>query len=272
MINLSKQILDRVIAFADTIKRNEIETQGPKRDEFINAYALSAILLHAKTIFFPALQAQVFATLSHEYTDKLRYSLPFSEILLQFSEPVEVSGRKLIGIALSADVWDQADYEKFSSLHTIDAPTKPVLPDQTELHQAIGVFEDGYTKAMWQVHNREMVFDADADAVIKNLAIACIGYINCENVTLQANQAVDDRANRKRITNGKAPLLPIYVCRLRGAQYDSAGSGQSGRHVGFRFDVRGHFRRLADGRTTWVSPHQRGLANELYVPKVYQTD
>lgn len=269
MINLSKQILDRVIAFADTIKKNDIEAQGPKRAEFINAYSLSAILLHAKTIFFPALQAQVFAALSHEYTDRLRYSLPFPEILLQFSEPVEVNGRKLIGIALSADVWDQADHEKFAAMYSSPAA---VLPDQTELHQAIGVFEDGYTKAMWQVHNREMVFDADADAVIKNLAIACIGYINCENVTLQANQTVDDGVNRKRVAKGKAPILPIYVCRLRGAQYDSAGSEQSGRHVGFRFDVRGHFRRLADGRTTWVQAHQRGLANELYVPKIYQTD
>jgi len=271
MINLSKQILDRVLVFADTIKQNEIEAPGPRRDEFINAYALSAILLHAKTIFFPALQAQVFAALSHEYTDRLRYSLPFDAVLLQFSEPVEVSGRKLIGIALAADVWDQADYEKFASMYTAQAAA--VLPDQTELHQAIGVFEDGYTKALWQVHDREMVFDADADAVIKNLAIACIGYINCENVTLQANQTVDDKANRKRAAKGKAPILPIYICRLRGAQYDGAGdSGTSGRHVGFRFDVRGHFRQLADGRTTWVQAHQRGVAHELYVPKIYQAD
>jgi len=47
--------------------------------------------------------------------------------------------------------------------------------------------------------------------------------------------------------------------------------GQGSRHA-IRYDVRGHFRRLAGGKTTWVRAHQRGLSNELYVPKVYKAD
>jgi hypothetical protein len=41
---------------------------------------------------------------------------------------------------------------------------------------------------------------------------------------------------------------------------------------GFRYDVRGHFRRLPDGKLTWVRAHQQGLAHELYKPKVYKAE
>ena len=60
------------------------------------------------------------------------------------------------------------------------------------------------------------------------------------------------------------------MCRIRGVQYDSEGyeKGAGVKH-GIRYDVRGHFRRLETGKTIWVRPHQRGLQNELYVPKTY---
>ena len=68
-------------------------------------------------------------------------------------------------------------------------------------------------------------------------------------------------------------LEPYYVCRIRGVQYDSAGNpaGEGSKH-GIRYDVRGHFRRMTNGKTTWVRAHQRGLANELYIPKTYVVD
>jgi hypothetical protein len=53
---------------------------------------------------------------------------------------------------------------------------------------------------------------------LRNLAIACIACINCENI------------------------------------------------------VRAHFRRLPNGKLTWVRAHQRGLAYELYVPSVRKVE
>lgn len=53
---------------------------------------------------------------------------------------------------------------------------------------------------------------------------------------------------------------------------------EPGYHHNYRYDVVGHLRfnrhKLGDGSYNetieWVPPHQRGLANEIYVPKTYQ--
>lgn len=104
----------------------------------------------------------------------------------------------------------------------------------------------------------------------RKLANACIGYINCENIYLQKEGEVPAKVNRKREQQGKKILEPYYVCRIRGVQYDSNGEPTGeGTHHGFRYDVRGHFCKLTSGKTTWVRPHQRGLQNELYIPKTY---
>ena len=51
------------------------------------------------------------------------------------------------------------------------------------------------------------------------------------------------------------------------------GSGEpTCRHVSFRFDVRGHWRNLSDGRTVWIRPHQRGVEHDLYRPKAYKVE
>jgi len=101
------------------------------------------------------------------------------------------------------------------------------------------------------------------------LAIACVAYINCENITLE-RQAADAKLNRSRTGKGKKPFEDYYLCHLRASRGEAgAGEGQGGEH-GFRYDVRAHFRRLPDGRLTWVRAHQRGVGHELYRPKVYQ--
>jgi hypothetical protein len=107
---------------------------------------------------------------------------------------------------------------------------------------------------------------------VKNLAIACIGYINCENIYLHREGDVPEAINAKRERKGKSRLEPYYTCRIRGVNYDGPVNKGSGVEHGFRYDVRGHFRRMDNGKTTWVRPHQRGLKHELYIPKVYTVD
>ena len=92
-----------------------------------------------------------------------------------------------------------------------------------------------------------------------------------KNVYLEKQGEVPEAVNRKREAKGKSRLEPYYVCRIKGVQYDSHATGEGAKH-GIRYDVRGHFRRLDTGKTIWVRSHQRGLANELYVPKVYKVE
>ncbi len=267
--HLKNTIVDRINAFADKHNRNDIASDERRRADFVNMYALGAILLHAKTILFPAEQAAVFAALSHDYTDRLNYALPFPEVLIEFIDPVPIDSQQLLGIALCQDVIERNKFEKFISETGIEVTGKTELPESSEVHQAIGVYMDGFTKVIWQVNNRKIMFDKDADAKLKNLAIACIGYINCENVTLE-RQEVDEKINRKRLAKGKKSLDPFYLTKIKGYQYDNGERGApTGQHVSYRFDVRGHFRRYESGKTVWVKPHQRGLEHELYKPKVY---
>ena len=144
------------------------------------------------------------------------------------------------------------------------------------------VFSDGFLfRYAWQSEFQNEAFVADHYAEranmahldeYRNLAIACIGYINCENIYLQRMGGIPDKVSAKRERKGKSNLEPYYVCRIRGVQYDKVDPTQNGAKHSIRYDVRGHFRRLTTGKTTWVRPHQRGIENELYIPKTYLVD
>jgi hypothetical protein len=263
-------VTDRINALADS----GASIHDPaKRTDIIDLYTLGSILLHAKTILFPPEQAMVFAELSHKYADSLDYALPFDQVLIEFIEPVTVRNRQLLGIALSQDTFDAEEFRRFAQENGMIVNDRGELPSGTELHMAIGIYDNRTCRIMWRVDNRQMIFDhaTTEAAVIKNLAIACVGYINCENITLEKH-AADAKINRKRATKSKRLIEDYYLCKIRGVQYEPEQGEGTGRHVGFRFDVRGHFRRLQSGRTIWVKAHQRGVQHELYRPKVYQVD
>ena len=78
-----------------------------------------------------------------------------------------------------------------------------------------------------------------------------------------------EKVNRKRAREGKKVLEDFYLCRIRKTKGETHETGQGSTH-GYRYDVMGHFRRLPDGRLTWVRAHQRGVEHELYKPKVYK--
>jgi hypothetical protein len=88
-----------------------------------------------------------------------------------------------------------------------------------------------------------------------NLAIACIAYINCENITLE-RQTVPEKVNRKLARKGKQVLEEYYLCHLRTSRGET-GEGSGSGH-GYCYGLRGHFRRLPDGKLMWVRAHQRG--------------
>lgn len=264
------------------------------------AASIVADTKNAKTILFSGEQAQVFTKVHRSYVDTLDFKLPFPEVLLQFTCPVKIDYQlrsdrdydrgSLIAMALSQDEIGRSDFERYvrnSEEHRrkYDLPPNKTINVEfnsdgfTVVNRVCFLYEDWGTEYIgWHsAHTQEFLADEDkvqgeAMAIWQNVAIACIGYVNCENIHLHREGEVAESVNAKRERNGKSRLEPYYVCRIRGVQYDKTDATGTGSAHGIRYDVRGHFRRLTTGKTTWVRPHQRGLANELYVPKVYLVD
>lgn len=281
---LKNQIVERYNDAPEWIKVpalwGETMLQHPNREEFIDIISIYTVVMDAKTILFPAQQAEVFAELSSDYSERLDYALPFDQTLIEFEYPIKMHDRELLGIGVSFDIFDKDDFETYFKKNriTIEYPVYGLpaddLPEHAELHRAFGIFRNGKcTRAEWDVRDRSTFFvnEKTEDATIKNLAIACVAYINCENVTL-SKVVADPTINAKRKSKGKRQIEDYYICRIRGVQYESDPVDKTDRHVSFRFDVRGHFRRLEDGRMTWVRAHQRGVKNEIYRPKIYKAE
>lgn len=268
--------------------------------DFSTAYG---IVNDSKTIIFSTRQAEVFDEIATRHIDILDYKLPFPDLILQFDVPLlakypmqrntgvsaHISGLLLRQITMTQEQIEMeiAHYrEDIESLAISDGeleiqPFHPNAKGEIVQNVVCIVFSDGYLlRFAWEsgvTDEKAMLPDLFAERAnverihYRNLAVACIGYINCENVYLE-RESVPERINEKRERKGKSRLEPYYICRIRGVQYDSTDPTGTGAKHGIRYDVRGHFRRLQTGKTTWIRPHQRGLQNELYVPKTYLVD
>lgn len=243
----------------------------------------------AQTVVFSTEQAMVFMGVAKSYTDSLDYRLPFPFTFLQFTSPLPVDVPMFDQIRtdniayimlaqseMTRDMYDELNKDWKSDPYLLIDIAPNLRPGI--LNNAIIIYKDmDLTRFGWlsDDHNELMVNDEgvayDYWVELKRLCIACIGYINCENVYLEKQGEVPESVNRKREAKGKSRLEPYYVCRIKGVQHDGHATGTGAKH-GIRYDVRGHFRRLETGKTIWVRPHQRGLQNELYVPKVYKVE
>lgn len=121
---------------------------------------------------------------------------------------------------------------------------------------------------------RELSAVSDMGIMILNWAIHAMNFLTSPAVLLEEKKA-DEKLQLARARKGKQPLPGWYEIEYKTskARYPRP-ERPTGLHHGFRYDVRGHFAhfkkgRLA-GRVLWIPPHQRGLANELYKPKVYR--
>lgn len=282
-------MFDEVIKTSNGSLRTRDEAMAELDFEFDELQDAQVILRDGKVVLFAKEQSEVFMGVSQGYADSLDYRLPFPHVMIQFSEPVDVmlgnESDSLVAVLLAQhELTEDGFYEARRTLELKRKfyKSKLKMPESYEDglvgNVAIGVFADlNIRKLSWISGKHVRFLQSHEDAAIeeswakiRNLAIACIGYINCENIYLHKEGEVPDAVNRKRAKQGKKILEPYYTCRIRGVQYDSNGEPTGeGTHHGFRYDVRGHFRKLTTGKTTWVRPHQRGLQNELYIPKTY---
>jgi hypothetical protein len=263
--------------------------------DYAGWWMLDQVIDPCQTIIFSAEQAEIFSEVTKDYTDLLDYRLPFSDTFIQFTRPIPVKninkrelgigeGDDLVGLVLRQVVIDQEVQDAvLSGRYHFPEKSAPLgsylnigVAIWSDFEQSLFGWVSGSTDELLSSHVDDLLSPADPRTQInrmkigfKWLAISCIGYINCENIYLHKEGGATEAINAKRERKGKGRLDPYYVCRIRGVQYDGNGETGTGAAHGIRYDVRGHFRRLSNGKTTWVRPHQRGLANELYVPKTY---
>jgi len=206
------------------------------------------------------------------------YRLPFAHMIVQFTRPVPehqfMVGARSDGIDAGM-TWDP--YRD-----TIDALILSQVEDADGrlVNNAIAYYRSGsINRVLW--YNGERVDGGNitpgehvggdhlADKnTIRGMAAVIVSFINCDNILLE-RQDPPERVNRKRRRRGKKEIEPYYRCRIKPPSGTSARStGQSAGH-GYRYDVRGHIRRLRNGKTTWVHAHQRGLDHLEYRPKTY---
>ncbi len=234
---------------------------GERDDDWAKATAF--LVSDSQIVLFDIAQAKVFWNIVETGGHLLpvdEAKLPFDSVWLEFSEPLG---------GLVAETDSGASFLNLSAIFlreyegSIEATL--IRSDNDLIGQFAFRKDEAHGLSEWA---EDVLCNFSDYERLLPLVNACLSYINCENIYLEKQGEVPEAVNRKREKKGKSRLEPYYVCRIRGVQYDSDGTGEGSKH-GIRYDVRGHFRRLTTGKTIWVRPHQRGLTNELYVPKVY---
>jgi hypothetical protein len=256
----------------------------------LDHYQFVKVAKQAQVVLFSAEQADVFSAISESYQDDIDFRLPFDNVFLQFLRPIKFYYEKrstndydrgsLLAVAVRQTKHNRSEVKEWIEKDTEEGKLSIDLPDDGDdifINQLCFLYEDWGTENLKWASGANLKFsfsdDTRSNAMLhwKNLVIACIQYINCENIYLEKVGEVSESLNRKREKKGKSRLEPYYICRIRGINYDSDPTGEGSKH-GIRYDVRGHFRRYDSGKTVWVRPHQRGLSNELYIPKQYKVD
>lgn len=249
----------------------------------------------SKVLLFDKDQIDIFLKLIErgDFLPSVDYALPFMDVWLQLSSPIKISAwdgsRDCIAFLLTQATVNEKQYNDnvnhisyAGEMFEAESRFMPVDWSNTQsitFNQVRTIFADMEVDvAAWTSQSNVILTLDECDPTLmmwkekaRRIAAACVQYTNCENVYLHKEGEVSDKVNRKREAKGKSRIEPYYVCRIRGVNYDSVATGTGATHS-IRYDVRGHFRKLPTGKTTWVRPHQRGVHNELYVPKVYKVD
>jgi hypothetical protein len=243
----------------------------------------------AQTFLFDSEQILAFLAAVDRRLPPGDYPAPFAEMIIQFTggidETLFTTGARayapaeaqdeVLGLVIAMPIDPLASS---GGQHIIDAPSINITAwyKSTAVNRVrMAVAGDG------EIIYRPLDMDANHPNTaalqqdkqrIANLALLCLAYIHSPGIEVEHVEA-DAAINRRRLAKGKRALLDYYICHVRRAARPGQADGEgTGRHVSFRFDVSGHFRRLADGRTIWIRAHQRGLEHGLYKPKVYKVD
>lgn len=248
----------------------------PAYSDAVDFFVTAFVARQAQTFIFDSAQIMEFLRAVDRTLPPGDYPAPFDCMLIQFTEPIPES-EFLTGYRTAGQPRDDGDsvlglVMAFPSGGASVANVVAWYSSTSINRAAMPLAGDGSVATSFTVgsaSNTEAVRDKQR---IANLGLLCLAYINSPGIEV-ARVEPPAAVNRRRAKDGKKPLDDYYLCRVSHERAAAGSAGDpSGRHVSFRFDVRGHFRRLPDGRTIWVRPHQRGLENELYRPKTYRVE
>lgn len=286
--DIIKYGIANVTVFCDTfgldlqrlVDRPYIESRVPASElphwaDAVDFYITTATAQRAQTFIFDSAQIMAFLDAIDRRLTPGDYQPPFPEMVIQFSEPI-IEQEFLTGVRTSGRPVEHGDRvlglvlgfptEKRQNI------TMSAWFESTSVNRAVMLVGGDGTLAAETITGTMQENAMRDKQRILNLGMLCIAYINSPGIEIE-HMEPDATVNRKRAAKGKRELPDYYICRVRHERRATAGEGETtGRHVSFRFDVRGHFRRLADGRTIWVRAHQRGVEHELYKPKTYKVD
>ena len=112
---------------------------------------------------------------------------------------------------------------------------------------------------------KEMTNDAAAEAMS---VVELCNLLECTNIETEAIEA-PFKLNKKRLAAGKAPFFEYKVLKIKGTtqrEREPGGTAHASPRLHYR---RGHIRRLASGKKTWVRPHMVGDASRGHIVKDY---
>lgn len=242
----------------------------------VDFYITGFIARQAQTFIFDSRQIMAFLAAVDRQLAPGDYPAPFDCMIVQFTEPIPES-EFLAGLRTSGRPNDAGDTVAglIMAFPTDGASVANVVAwyASTSINRAaMPLNGDGSVSQEFTVgHGGPPEYVRDKQR-IANLGLLCLAYLNSPGIEV-ARVETPTAINKRRVKDGKKPLEDYYLCRVVHERTAGAGEGEpTGRHVTFRFDVRGHFRRLPDGRTVWIRPHQRGVEHELYRPKAYRVE
>ncbi len=237
------------------IVANDTPLEGLRMDEDMTVFRMLNFARESKTILFRQEQALILLELAKKKKIDMNipYRLPFSSVLVQFDRvtqidlPSPLPYKNAGGMLLSQDEfgWCEA-HLIFSNL--LNCSCSWDVEEDYVLHGDI---------SRW----------TDIEQSVLYFAYALVLFVNSDNIEL-VEQRNGESATSAKHSSRKSPE-PYYICRIKNTRVCTVEPNGVGVKHGIRYDVRGHFRRQTNGKTTWVRPHQRGLQNELYVPKTY---
>jgi len=167
---------------------------------------------------------------------------------------------------------------KFKPLHTITIYFKIGrgfgIPHIVGVYTDEPVDENGQFSFIWLM---SVPTHLDQDTLVKQYAdcasfvFATNAMLRCNNIDLET-QPAPDKLNKKRLKKNKEPVHECKILNVGGVSINRSGNRLARRPgTTTRFHmVRGHIRRLGEGRTTWVSAHSRGDPSLGSVTKSYQ--
>jgi hypothetical protein len=237
-----------------------------------DVYAAGTIAHQSQTILVAAETALQLVNAAKTIGLDVEVRLPFPDICIQFSRPIDEGEVMAFEEPYTGDGTRYIGKDQVAAL-LLAEDHDPAVNDR-QITVIAWFTSKTVNRVAWHAGTRKLKGSDDANKQrLQRLGLAIIAFLNAENVDLERHEA-DRRVNEKRVRKGKRPLPEYYTCTIRkthnGTEYRP--DAPTGRHVSHCFAVRGHFRRIRDGRRIWVTSHLRGLAyaDQPAPKKVYQ--